>query len=189
VVLPALVHQLLDGEQVADEPVVGHRPPRGVVTERYLVVGMCAEDLGRRHDNHVPHTRGRRGKGQRPPGAQQRKTPLGGAVGERLGQVGARGDPDEDVDTGQLRSDPRARRVDHPPADALDRTANRREDPDLRHAVRTPALGGQEPRDPQRRHPDDLTGADNRDHGHTRRRRFALGGTDGGTQRVLLVVV
>ena len=188
-VLPALLDQSLDGEEVAHEAVVDHRPNGRVVRQRHLVVGEGAEDLGRRHHENVADPGRRRGERQRPTGAQQRRATVGGPADQRLGEVGARGDPHQDVDPGELGRHPWPVGVDHPPAGALDHAAYRREYAYLRDSVLLAARGREQPGDPQGRHPDDVTRSGDGHHGHTRPRRFALGGTDAGTQRVLLVVV
>jgi len=128
-------------------------------------------------------------QGERPASSQQRGPPLDRSVREGIGEVGAHRNPHEYVDPGQLGGHRRSGGVHHAPVHAVHRPADGCEHANLRHAGTGTTTGRQELGDPERRHPDHRAGPDDRDHGHTRRRRFALGGTGGGTQRVLLVVV
>ena len=169
--------------------VVEDGPHRRVVRQRHLVVGEGAEDLRRRHDQDVPHPGGRGGEGEGATGPQQRRPALLRPTGQRRREVRAGRDPDQDVHPGQLGQHPWPVGVDRSPAHPLEGATNRREHAYLRDALLLAACCGEEPRDPQRRHADLRTGSGNGYHGHPRGRGFALGGTDGGTQRVLLVVV
>jgi hypothetical protein len=188
-VLPSMLDERLDGQQVSHQPVVGRRPDGSVVGQGHLVVGVGTEDFGRGHDHHMTDAGGGGGQGERSAGPQQRGPPLDRPVCDGVGEVGAHRYPHEHVHAGQLGGERRTGGVDHPPVHAVHHPADRREHADLRHAAIAIPAGGEELGDPERRHPDRRARPDDRHYGHTRRRRFALGGTVGGTQRVLLVVV